>query len=1790
MPLSIGASATLIDGNTYDITLSGSTSTNGYNQIESFLTLSNTVFQINSVSTTYSAYSSVPALQTIDSLYGNACTWINDTTSLDYRSCTTDLKQGGTVNTTYNVTILSGNSGSKTIGSLLYDFSGSSYHYNSDYPFTLRYVDIVDPTTLTISKSFSPSTLSAGGVSTLSFILTNPTNSAVSGVSFTDTLPGTMVIATPAAASTSGCGTPTLSASAGSALISFSNGTIQANSNCNIRVNVTVPSNGTYDNTTSTLKFVNSGSTIDTHNAASASLLASAAITPTATPTTCTTYTLANWSMNYATGSSPSSPPSYTSKQSDVSTAVASFFNGTYASGTPLITTAQNHTTPVPVGDDSYSWDTVGYFKSTVTFNDGNGTGGGNPSGTSAYYKFAIDTRAYQKVSLSFAALRANSGPLDLYIYYGTSGTAPETQKVYLDNSLSAATTWYVISQDFTNLTSTTGTTYFYIYGYDAQNTGAGTDLYLDDITFTGCKAPPKLPTITKSFSNASVAVNGVTSLTFTLSNTNPSALTGVSFNDPLPDGLSIASTPNVVNNCGGTFTATAGSMQVDLAGGSIPASGSCTIKVDVKVSKGGTINNTSGYISSTDAGTNTTSSGYATASLTGTLLPPSISKSFSPNKFLAGTRSTLTFIITNPNPNDALTGVAFSDTYPSGLANSNQVSYPSTNSCGGSLTAASGANSISLSNGSLAAGASCSISVSVTGSSAGSFTNMSGTVSSTNGGSGNTATANYEVTAPSAAIKLLKQIATDPAGPWASNQDVAASASVYYRFTVENLGDINLTGIQIVDDQLTTTSCSFTDPLVPGDYSTCIVGPITAEAAAGKYTNTASAQGSYTTGGPTQTVNSNDSSASYYIYPDLTASITDNVNGNVYEGNSFNWNTLISNSGSVEATFTDGQTIFSQTLPTGPTYGVPTPGTSSGITNSGNISCSIVSNTLLCKVVGDPVTIGVDGYFNIVLNVTPNSTASLSSTVTVDPNGNITESNENNNTSIDIVNVLTDPSITPTVITETPTETATATATNTATPTETPTATATETSTPTATSTDTPTPTATDTVTPTSTSTDTPTPTETATATATETATETLTPTGTSTDTPTPTATETETPTPTETSTATATETPTPTETATATATSTSTSTPTATPVVIGIAGMSLEKSANPLTYSASDQVISYTYLLTNTGDIPLTNIVIHDDKASVTCPQYSLAVEESMYCSASYTISAADLLAGSVTNTVEVTSDEIWVPLTDSATVTSVDPALTGTITGVLFTDANLDGSHQSGETLVNSAVIVELLDSHGAVVSTTTMSGGTYSFNNVPPADYTVRLKSVPAGYLATSPQTVAVNVVADGTAHADYGLTKVASSGSRSLSGVVWHDENQNAQKESGENPIPGVMVTLYNSAGQMIAQSTTNALGVFTFDGLPAGQYIVRETDGATYPLSSTANTKWVMVGDGADETLQFGDYQTSEECTLFSDPAVDTANGSFPSPVAIGAVYSLQFQVSNNGNVLVNDVDAYTVVPSYLQVLSVNITAKADPGVSDPQDSYTPSLSGNSLLIHFDTLTPGYTYNVSISTLVLSTATTGTHEFVVNISSSTPSCGAIADNNSGSFTIRVGSSSSPDAIVAGAVVEPETGFAPGVNTRLPLQPLAELYQAYSAMSLQIPALAVNIPIAGIPQSGNSWDITWLGSDAGWLNGTAFPGYDGNSVIVGHVYLANGLPGPMLNLETLKWGDQILVVNGNKTLVYAVTSVAYVRPNDASIFRHSDSPVLTLVTCKGYDETTGHYRWRIVVKAKLIETR
>ena len=82
----------------------------------------------------------------------------------------------------------------------------------------------------------------------------------------------------------------------------------------------------------------------------------------------------------------------------------------------------------------------------------------------------------------------------------------------------------------------------------------------------------------------------------------------------------------------------------------------------------------------------------------------------------------------------------------------------------------------------------------------------------------------------------------------------------------------------------------------------------------------------------------------------------------------------------------------------------------------------------------------------------------------------------------------------------------------------------------------------------------------------------------------------------------------------------------------------LAIVKTATPTTYNAVDQVISYSYLLTNTGNVTLSGpFSVTDDKATdEACPATpaSLAPGATVTCTASYIITQADLDAGSVTN----------------------------------------------------------------------------------------------------------------------------------------------------------------------------------------------------------------------------------------------------------------------------------------------------------------------------------------------------------------------------------------------------------------------------------------------------------------------------------------------------------------------------------------------------------------------------
>lgn len=93
----------------------------------------------------------------------------------------------------------------------------------------------------------------------------------------------------------------------------------------------------------------------------------------------------------------------------------------------------------------------------------------------------------------------------------------------------------------------------------------------------------------------------------------------------------------------------------------------------------------------------------------------------------------------------------------------------------------------------------------------------------------------------------------------------------------------------------------------------------------------------------------------------------------------------------------------------------------------------------------------------------------------------------------------------------------------------------------------------------------------------------------------------------------------------------------------------ISLTKSATiggspaPPAVAHLDDSVDYTYDVTNTGNTPLTNVGVTDSKvpsAAITCPSTSLAPSDSTTCTATYTVTQADMDAGQVFNSATATA----------------------------------------------------------------------------------------------------------------------------------------------------------------------------------------------------------------------------------------------------------------------------------------------------------------------------------------------------------------------------------------------------------------------------------------------------------------------------------------------------------------------------------------------------------------------
>jgi len=160
----------------------------------------------------------------------------------------------------------------------------------------------------------------------------------------------------------------------------------------------------------------------------------------------------------------------------------------------------------------------------------------------------------------------------------------------------------------------------------------------------------------------------------------------------------------------------------LDNAGASIPASGTCTITVDVAATSGGS------YANDIPAGALQTSAGSNTVSADATLQvvdPPTLTKVFAPAAITAGQTSDLTITIGNSNAVALTSSAALVDSFPPGIVV--DATPNATTTCGGTVTAATGSDSVTLDSGASIPPGGCTVSVVVTAAAPGTYPNVLG-------------------------------------------------------------------------------------------------------------------------------------------------------------------------------------------------------------------------------------------------------------------------------------------------------------------------------------------------------------------------------------------------------------------------------------------------------------------------------------------------------------------------------------------------------------------------------------------------------------------------------------------------------------------------------------------------------------------------------------------------------------------------------------------------------------------------------------------------------------------------------------------------------------------------------------------------------------------------------------------------------------------------------------------------------------------------------------------------------
>lgn len=150
--------------------------------------------------------------------------------------------------------------------------------------------------------------------------------------------------------------------------------------------------------------------------------------------------------------------------------------------------------------------------------------------------------------------------------------------------------------------------------------------------------------------------------------------------------------------------------------------------------------------------------------------------------------------------------------------------------------------------------------------------------------------------------------------------------------------------------------------------------------------------------------------------------------------------------------------------------------------------------------------------------------------------------------------------------------------------------------------------------------------------------------------------------------------------------------------------------------------------------------------------------------------------------------------------------------------------------------------------------------------------------------------------------------------------------------------------------------------------------------------------------------------------------------------------------------------------------------------------------------------------------------------------------------------------------------------------------------ASAPVSLSIPDIGLTTPLMNLGRDAKGEAEVppgEAGSPAGWYKYSPSPGEQGPSVILGHVNTTTIAEGVFYRLHELKPGEQFTVdrADGSK-LDFAVDRTEIFQKESfptVAVYGNTDRAEIRLITCGGYEPSTGEFVENTVVYGHLLSS-